>query len=442
MSQLSSFRKIQDDGSSNRIFIIGGGIVGGALAFYLSKEKSGHHVILLDKCLKESLGSTGHAPGFVGQLNESPILTRLAKDTVSEYLSVPGGFDRVGGLELSSTTSGVETLFRRRGLAQSVGLPAEIISPEVAVSLAPDLIDVDSVKTGLYFSSDGTANAQAITSYYIKQAKAGGADFLEATVSGFETKGGVEGDDVEIESILTTEGKIHAEGSTVILATGIWTQYLMKSTNGNDASLTKYPIPIVPVSHPYTFTPTRPPRPGKPYPFVRWLDHHVYARDHGDRDGLGSYDHSPLQIEPTQTAIGSWPTGFNNVLSEACSHVKNGKYFLTDGEHEDQDAATRKRPFNGIFSVTPDNFPLAGKVTGTSNLWLSAAVWVTHAAGTAKFLTRQILGEAGSYDAEDEDIGKALSPSRFEGSDPEKLKRAALSKYNDIYNRNLELRLD
>lgn len=66
------------------------------------------------KSLETLLGSTGHAPRFVGQPNESPVLTRLAKDTVKDYLTIPGGFETVGGLELSSTPSGLETLERRQ----------------------------------------------------------------------------------------------------------------------------------------------------------------------------------------------------------------------------------------------------------------------------------------------------------------------------------------
>ena len=103
----------------------GGGIVGAALAFYSpSKHQPPDKVILLDRSLKKSLGSTGHAPGLVGQLNESPALTRLAQDTVTEYLSIPGGFTTVGGLDLASTPAGVEGLQSRFKKARAAGLSA------------------------------------------------------------------------------------------------------------------------------------------------------------------------------------------------------------------------------------------------------------------------------------------------------------------------------
>ncbi|CAI7661241.1 unnamed protein product [Penicillium pancosmium] len=406
MLQTVEISELNNNPFPNRIFIIGGGILGASLSYFLSREDNGRQIVLIDKYLDKLSGSTGYAPGFVGQYNESPVLTSLAKDTVSEYIKVPGGFNVVGGLELSSTPNGVENLHRRKDAAQSSGLPAEIISPEVAASLAPDFIDPSSVKAGLHFPSDGTANAIQIVSYYIREARSKGVQFLEAEVTGFATEGH------QMTTINSSNGDITLSGSIVILATGIWTTPLT-------TDIVQFPVPIIPVAHPYTFTPSRPPRSGTPYPFVRWLDHHVYARDHGDRDGLGSYDHPPMQANPTKSAMGTWPASFEQVLSEATSHLKNRHQFLVNGPSEDRD---EKRPFNGIFAVTPDNLPLAGRVPGLSNLWLCAAIW--------------ILGGAEQRSSEDEALLKALDPARFQNIEDDILLKQALAKYNDIYNRD------
>ncbi|CAI7615084.1 unnamed protein product [Penicillium bialowiezense] len=411
---------LNDNLSSDRFFIVGGGI---------------NQIVLVDRCLEKSLGSTGHAPGFVGQLNESSVLTQLAKDTVSEYLSIPNGFSPVGGLELASSSSGVEALRRRREMALAAGLPAEIITPEAAASLAPDFIDPASVKAGLHFPSDGTANAQVITSYYLDQARLRGVDFLEANVTGFMTSDSNDTGMAKITAIQTADGDINLAGSTVILASGIWTSPLTNPARGAKAPVTRVPIPIVPVAHPYTFTLPRPFRSGTPYPFVRWPDHHVYARDHGDRDGLGSYNHPPVHLDPADTAIGAWPSSFDQILSEATSHLKNGSNFQVQGFEDVTDPWLAKKPFNGIFSVTPDNLPLAGKLPDVSNLWLCAAIWVTTAAGTAKLISREILREAGASEPEDEVLLKALDPARFQGTELDTLTVQALGKYNDIYNR-------
>ncbi|CAG7919726.1 unnamed protein product [Penicillium olsonii] len=438
MASTLNISDLNDNVSSERIFIVGGGIVGAALAFYLSRNlpsSSNRQIVIIDRCLKKSLGSTGHAPGFVGQLNQSPVLTKLAKDTVSEYLLIPDGFSPVGGLELSSSPTGVEALRRRCEMALAAGLPAELITPETAASLAPDFIAPDSVDIGLYFPSDGTANAQKITSHYLDQARSRGVSFVEASVTGFTTSN-TDKDQTEMTTIQTSEGDISLAGSTVILASGIWTSSLTCPTNGAKLPITRAPVPIVPVAHPYTFTAARAQRSGKPYPFVRWPDHHVYARDHGDRDGLGSYNHAPVHLDPSTTAIGAWPSEFNGVLTEAASHLKNGNEFQVQGSNNDSDPWVAKEPFNGIFAVTPDNLPLAGKVPDVANLWICAAIWVTTAAGTAKLISREICREAGTASApEDQPLLEAVAPARFQGIELNVLTQQALGKYNDIYNR-------
>lgn len=426
---MSSFGHLQPPAPTPRVFIVGGGIVGSALAYFLSESLPDKQVVVLDKSISSLMGSTGIAPGFVGQLNVSTVLTRLAKESVAEYTSIPGGFDTVGGLELASTPAGVETLRQRLEYAKQAGLPAEIVSAEGAACLAPDFIKTEEVERGLFFPTAGTANPGVITAHYKQRAEKNGVLFVEVAVTGLKADNGV------ITGISTLKGSLNTASDTVILATGIWTRYVLSSTT-SASPITGTPIPIIPVAHPYTYTTPRPRRQGKPYPFVRWPEHHVYARDHGDFDGLGCYNHMPSVALPTDSALGKWPASFESVLSRAAQTcLKNGDAFLT------QDAATSPsqaggRPFNGIFSITPDNLPFAGKAKATQNLWLCAAVWVTNAAGTAKLLAREMARVEGSgkADSDDAELLKALDPDRFKGGNMESLTKQALTRYNDIYN--------
>ncbi|KAJ6141161.1 hypothetical protein N7497_012054 [Penicillium chrysogenum] len=400
MPSTLTIAQLNNNPSPRQIIIVGGGIVGAALAFHLSKAQTENHIILIDKSLETLLGSTGHAPGFVGQLNESPVLTRLAKDTVQDYLTIPGGFEtnRAGGWSTCGASH-----------------------PRSGRLSCPDFIDANSIKHCLHFPSDGTANAGVITSYYVDQARTRGVDFLEAAVTGFATT--IENETSKIAAIKTASGDINSEGSTVILATGIWTSSLI--SNGS-TPVTQLPIPIVPVAHPYTFTPARTRRVGA-----------LIHSDHDDRDGLGSYDHPPMQLDPTESAIGAWPSSFDQVLSEACSNLKNKTEFQVQGQNmETEEPWVADKPFNGIFSVTPDNLPFTGRVPDVANLWLAAAIWVTTAAGTAKLLAREILDDGeNATTSEDKALLDALHPARFQGVEADLLLRQSLSKYNDIYNR-------
>ena len=83
---------------------------------------------------------------------------------------------------------------------------------------------------------------------------------------------------------------------------------------------------------------------------------------------------------------------------------------------------------NGIFALTPDNLPLVGEVGTVPGLYMAAAVWVTHAAGAAKFLVQMIEGQAA-----DSQLTADLDPMRFQGEDANSLAEKALSSYNHIY---------
>ncbi|TIA46148.1 FAD dependent oxidoreductase [Aureobasidium pullulans] len=205
--------------------------------------------------------------------------------------------------------------------------------------------------------------------------------------------------------------------SKLVLATGIWTASLLQKSSGIPS------VPVVPVSHPYIYSRDRD-HEVSPTPFMRWPESHVYARDHGARYGVGTYDHAPQHVSsPGHTATVPWQDElFNPAVTRAIADR-----FSADAEF------TKHPPFGaekigGVFSVTPDNMPLLGPVAGVEGLWMAMAIWVTHAAGCARLLEKMILGEA--YD---EAIARDLHPGRFEGRSEEELEVTALKQYNDIY---------
>ncbi|WWC95855.1 hypothetical protein V866_002722 [Kwoniella sp. B9012] len=394
---------------SERVAIIGAGIVGSHLASFLSTSL-GSRVILIDKDIRGLPGSTGHAPGFVGQYNELPVLTELAKRSVL-YYSQGGedGFQRVGGLEIS------QGLEERAQAARSAGLQAELVNKQQILDLVPSFVNegyiAEEGNAGLYFPNDGTATAIVVTHAQQDKAASNGAILLDAEVSS-HTKT-IDGKGWNIKTNL---GEI--EVGKLVYCTGIWASQLLPQLEHS----------VVSVSHPYSYSRPHPIR-EKKTPFVRWPKEHVYARDHGERDGLGSYAHAPIKVpreEHGETAYGNWEESFNDVLEKGYSLLDEGIAKSLEGED------TKK--FNGLFSVTPDGVPLVGRVD--EGLYCAVGVWVTHAAGSARLLADELVG--GSKD-EDEWLRKALDPKRFDKytSDEEKkvLESKSLAKYNDIYNK-------
>jgi glycine/D-amino acid oxidase-like deaminating enzyme len=268
-----------------RITILGAGIVGSALAFNLSTDLTSSQIILLDASPSSTNGSTALAPGLVGQLNTIPHLTAMAKETVAAYSKIPGGFQKVGGLEIARTKKGVEELQRREELAKGFGLEAEILGSGDVASLAPDFQKEDGEMVGLLFMGDGTADPRVIVRHYQEQAKERGVMIVAAKTSAISVEGGK-------ISMITNKGAL--ETDKLIVAAGIWTPALLKDLEVD--------LPIIPVAHPYAHGPRRPQR-EKQQPFVRWPERHVYARDHGDCDGFGSYDHVPVPCLPSESAL-------------------------------------------------------------------------------------------------------------------------------------------
>lgn len=404
----------QETGNYTTI-IVGAGIVGSALAAFLSEDKDAGRTLLIDRTFEEVVGSTGYAPGFLGQFNESDVLTKLAVSSLKEYERFPEVFKRVGGLELACSEEGKRQLNERCQKANASGLEARILKGKEAASVIPTFVSNGSYDAALHFPTDGVADPHALCLAYRAVARQNGVEALETTVDRFEIADG------------TTRGVRTADGQTlrakqVIVATGIWTQLLAKSA-------TSLPVPIVPVAHPYVYTAER--ARGIQTPFCRWPEDHVYARFHGHRFGLGSYDHAPVHVEhPAATATEPWPSStFGGVIAKAARTKVASDAELThlaslDSDNHPDDL----KLINGVFSVTPDNLPLLGPVHGIEGLWLAAAIWVTHAAGSARLLLQMLRGEP--YDA---DMARTLDPARFRDGDVQALHETALRQYNDIY---------
>lgn len=338
-----------------RIVIIGGGIVGAALAAQLS-QLTGLAITVVEAGPAQRLvGSTGYAPGFVGLLNESAVATALARASADEYAQIRhggrAGLDRVGGLEVATTPAGMADLERRAGLATSVGLPAQVLDAAQAGVVAAPLVDPARCLGGVLYRSDGTARPATITSGLRERARLAGVSFVYgARVVAIESSSAA------VRAVRTTEHTFPADD--VVVACGIWGPAV--------AALAGEFLPLVPVAHPYVYGPSHGAQPTAA-PFVRWPEQHVYARDHGDRLGLGSYDHRPLPVtmdELGEDAEQPWATGlFDPAIHSAMELLPEVARF------------TVQRRISGVFAMTPDNLPLLGRAQDVDGLWMAEALW-------------------------------------------------------------------
>lgn len=401
--------------TTHDVAIVGAGITGSSLAAQLSATSL--RVALIDRDVRGLPGSTGHAPGFVGIYNQLPVLTELAKRSVAHYSTIPGGFANVGGLEIDGDVG-------RAAAAMGVGLDAAVLNGADAVAKAPEL--VKSASAGVWFPGDGVADARVITHSFQNQAEGRGAILIDGDVRDITS--------TDDGYVLTFGDKtLTLTARHVVICTNIWADELAKG------------IPAIPVAHPYAYSREHG---GSIGPFVRWPSVHVYARDHGGRYGFGSYDHDPVAVAAGASAYGPWLGEFDEPMDKGRRLMPDRTAALFDGwaargeelHDEREPPAQIKRDtayaFNGVFCVTPDGLPLAGRIKGEGKrgVWCILGSWVTHAAGNAEVVAGMIK-EAEGLEGQDKwgtELCDALNPLRFAGDDT--AAAAALRTYNDIYN--------
>lgn len=388
---------------AQRVTIVGGGIVGAATALELAR--AGVAVTVLEKDDPNPRGSTAFAPGFVGLYNEVATLTELARASADLYRPFSTVFQQPGGREVATSAGGAEALSTRVEAAAAAGLEAELLEGAPAHATLPWFVRPDEVTAVAVYPHDGVADPAGLLAALRDAAREAGA----VVQFGREV---VDIDDRAGSVVTVVSDGSRIESDHVVLAVGIWGSAL--------AAQWGLSLPLVPVAHPYVYA-----RAGHPAvdggPFIRWPEHHVYARAHHDTLGIGSYDHAPLPVEHDDLRAGAglaWNPAFDRPIATA-------QFLLAaDARFE----PTRR--INGVFAMTPDNLPFLGPVAGRPGVWVAEALWVTHAGGAARALAAAIVDGVTPP--------AVVAPNRFDGHDPSDLRRSALRLYNDIYANDAE----
>src|SRR5512143_3280948 len=119
-----------------QVVIVGGGIVGANVAYHVAKL-GWTDVILFEKGEIAS-GESSHAAGLVTQFATSQTLMQFRKYSIELYSGL-GMFNHVGSLRLASSKEQLRELQRSVSRAKGIGMEVEIISPEEAVRIMPQI---------------------------------------------------------------------------------------------------------------------------------------------------------------------------------------------------------------------------------------------------------------------------------------------------------------
>jgi glycine cleavage system T protein len=344
-----------------RITIIGGGIAGCSIAYYLAKLGE-TDVLLLDKGELTS-GSTWHAAGLLTHFHTSPALMRMRKNSIGLYRDLQNeagqdiGWHEVGSLRVASSPDQFKFLQRQVGLAKAIGLNVEIIGPSEAMKIFPYMSD-ENLYGAIYLPNDGHVDPNGITMTIARRAREMGVTVSTDTrVTGIEL-----GPRREITGVQTEHGLIKTE--IVINAGGMWGRQV--------GAMVGVDLPMTPLVHQHLATKAIP---GfelpKDTPCLRDPEYLFYMREEAGGFLIGGFEKEPVAWAVDGVAwdftskllTPDWDL-FGPIMEGAIKRIPM------------LEKAELRHLVNGPEAITPDSRPLLGPVPGVKNFW--AACGLSH----------------------------------------------------------------
>ena len=222
---------------SAEIAIVGGGVVGLAIAYYLAKLGL-HDVVVLERGYLAE-GASGRNGGGVRQQWSTEINIRLMQESVelcrrfAVDLGVNVWFRQGGYLFLARNAKEVARLEKNIALQNRCGVATRMLEPKAALDIVPEL-NLDGIVGASYNPSDGILFPWPFLWGYARQAAAYGVRiFTQTPVGGLEPMAG--GGYI----VHTPRGAVRAR--RVVNATGAWSPKL--------AAMIGVQVPTWPIRH-------------------------------------------------------------------------------------------------------------------------------------------------------------------------------------------------
>ncbi|MFO7891360.1 MAG: FAD-binding oxidoreductase [bacterium] len=198
--------------------IIGGGMIGTATGYYLSKR--GLKVLVLEKNFLTA-GSTGRCITGIRQQFSTPASIKTAMESVDIFKNLNKEF----GIDIEWASSGymflaydeekVKTFKSNIERQKQFGLEVNFLSPEECKKIVP-LLNIKDLIGGVWCSSDGQANPFLVVKGYAKGIeKNGGTILINTEVKKINTKNG------KVKSVITSNGETFS-APVIINSAGPW----------------------------------------------------------------------------------------------------------------------------------------------------------------------------------------------------------------------------
>ena len=229
------------------VVIIGGGVMGASIAYYLAQQRVGKVILLERRGL--AAGTTAHSGAICRQHYSHPFTIQMARRSLrvferfDDVIGGDAGFQRTGLLFIVGPKD-VEGLRANVQLQQQEGVPTRLIAPDEIPDIAPGFVG-DGAALACFEEDAGVADPVATTLAFARRARTLGVEVREGvTVTNVLTQGD------KVRGVSTTQGEI--ECPKVICAANIWSVALARAV-GIELPLKAVRIPMVSLRRPDDF---------------------------------------------------------------------------------------------------------------------------------------------------------------------------------------------
>ncbi|MDQ3690160.1 MAG: FAD-dependent oxidoreductase [Chloroflexota bacterium] len=350
--------------SSARVVVIGGGVVGCAVLYHLTK--AGWTDVMLLERKELTSGSTWHSAGGMHTLNGDPNVSKLQQYTVQLYEEIERisgqdcGIHLPGGLMLADTEIRMDFLRMAQARGRYLGMDLELISPSEAQTLFP-LLDPSCFVGAMYDPVEGHVDPSGVTRAFAACARMAGAEVHRNTwVNGLSQR--PDGTwDVQTDVGVT----IHAEH--IVNAGGLWAREVGRMVG--------IELPVLAMEHMFLVTQDLPEvaanmaATGKEMAMAMDFGGEIYIRQEGGGMLLGTYEQACVPWSPRET-----PWDFGAKLLKPDLDRITPELQVAFRHYPAMATAGIKRVVNGPFTFAPDGNPLVGPIPGLRNCWVACAV--------------------------------------------------------------------
>ena len=373
-----------------RVAVIGGGIVGCAMLYYLTRQGCAE-AVLIEKGELTS-GSTWHAAGQVPFYSPDPFFSRIYKESfdtferVQEETGEPVGLHKCGSLRLGHSQEELLEYRRFAAFAKHLGIEAEVVGPNVAREMFPYL-EGPELAGALHVPGDGYTDPTQTTNALAKAARASGAKILRHT---------------RVEAILRRpQGgwRIETTGETVeadlvVNCAGAWAGRISAMVGGR--------LPVHAIEHQYFVTESAPGLAERDteLPILRNMSVPYYVRQERDGFLVAAYEKETLYW-----GGGAPPWDFDQALLPPDLDRAMPFIEATIAEIPILGTVGVKTVVNGPTPRSADLTPLAGPAHGYPDFFvMTGVVGGFLQCGTARFVAEWILEGTPSIDLSPVDV--------------------------------------